>query len=233
MWWDTFQRDEWSVWQKPYYVITFTILSAHSTLWVLKVVTEPPKCCLDSSLKHEKLLLGVEACHQSHNHQGSQCHILFISFYFWGGTGVGTQGLTLVRQVFLLLEPLHQPIFVTSCLEIGSRELFSQAGFELDHPDLCLLSTRITGMSHWHLATVVLCYGVLANYYSVRSSPEYPVSWGESLFWKKHIDPSVHLLCQKALPLLPDEILKEREKPKLGPSRLRGTPHLHVPCCTV
>jgi hypothetical protein len=49
------------------------------------------------------------------------------------GTGVRTQGLH--------LGPLHQPFIVKGFFEIGFLELFAQAGFERDPPDLCLLSS--------------------------------------------------------------------------------------------
>jgi hypothetical protein len=61
--------------------------------------------------------------------------ISFVSFSF-AVLGFETQGLH--------LEPLHQHF---SCMmdsfAIGSHELFSR-----DPPDLCLLSSRIIGMSH-------------------------------------------------------------------------------------
>jgi hypothetical protein len=47
---------------------------------------------------------------------------------FFCGTEVWSQGLH--------LKPLHQSFFEMGFLKIGSRELFAQAGFELDPPDL-------------------------------------------------------------------------------------------------
>jgi hypothetical protein len=35
------------------------------------------------------------------------------------------------RQALLLLEPLHQPFFVTGSFKIGFHKLFATAGFEL------------------------------------------------------------------------------------------------------
>jgi hypothetical protein len=49
-------------------------------------------------------------------------YVWFFFFFFFCSTGVLTQGLH--------LEPLHQPFFVMSFFEIGSLELFAQAGFE-------------------------------------------------------------------------------------------------------
>jgi hypothetical protein len=43
--------------------------------------------------------------------------------YFWGGTGIWTQGLN--------LDPLHQPFFVVDFFKRGSCELFAQVGFKL------------------------------------------------------------------------------------------------------
>jgi hypothetical protein len=56
----------------------------------------------------------------------------------WGGGGAGAWTLE------LHLEPLHQPFFVMNFFEIGSRELFAQAGFELRSSWV----VRITGVSH-------------------------------------------------------------------------------------
>jgi hypothetical protein len=47
--------------------------------------------------------------------------MISLSFFF-GSTGIGTQGLH--------LEPLHQPFFVLGFFKIGSCKLFVQAGFE-------------------------------------------------------------------------------------------------------
>jgi hypothetical protein len=44
---------------------------------------------------------------------------------FFGSTGVWTQGLTFARQVFLPLEPIHQPIFALGVFEIWPGELFA------------------------------------------------------------------------------------------------------------
>jgi hypothetical protein len=49
-----------------------------------------------------------------------------ISFFFFFGSTVRTQDLTLARAGALPLEPLCQPFFLT-----GSPELFAWAGFEL------------------------------------------------------------------------------------------------------
>jgi hypothetical protein len=49
--------------------------------------------------------------------------ILFICFF--NGSGVSTQGLTLTRQVLLLLEPPCLPFFVMAFFEIGCLELFA------------------------------------------------------------------------------------------------------------
>jgi hypothetical protein len=65
-----------------------------------------------------------------------QTVILLISFTplkknFFDGTGAWTQGYTLSHSTI--------PFFSEGFFEIGSRELFGQAGF--GPPDLCLLSS--------------------------------------------------------------------------------------------
>jgi hypothetical protein len=57
--------------------------------------------------------------HLSHT---PNCFGFCLFVHFWGN-GVWTQGLH--------FEPLHQPFFVKGFFEIGSRELFAWASFEL------------------------------------------------------------------------------------------------------
>jgi hypothetical protein len=67
------------------------------------------------SAAHSKVTASIHALDQSHL-KGFTCVLFFC------GTGIWTQGLH--------LEPLHHPYFCEGFFKIGSRELFSQAGFK-------------------------------------------------------------------------------------------------------
>jgi hypothetical protein len=51
-----------------------------------------------------------------------------LTFFFFFGTGVWTQGLTFARQALLPLEPLSQPLM--GFLEMGLANYFPGAGLE-------------------------------------------------------------------------------------------------------
>jgi hypothetical protein len=61
-------------------------------------------------------------------------------FFLFCSTGVWIQGLTLARQVLLLLEPLYQPFFCDGGFQDRVSQTFAQAGL-FDPLDLCLLSS--------------------------------------------------------------------------------------------
>jgi hypothetical protein len=54
----------------------------------------------------------------------------FIQQFFFGSTVVRTQGLTLARQVLYYLSHSTSPFLCVLGTQIGSQELFGQAGFE-------------------------------------------------------------------------------------------------------
>jgi hypothetical protein len=54
---------------------------------------------------------------------------LFLFIYFFGSTGIWTQGLMFAGHTLLPLEPLRQPCFVMGFFEIGSQKLLDQGWF--------------------------------------------------------------------------------------------------------
>jgi hypothetical protein len=83
---------------------------------------------------------------------GLELYLNFF-FFFFSSTGVWTQGLTLGRQVLLLLEPLCQFFFVMQFLKIGSRTICP--GW-LQNVILLISASRVArviGVSHQHLAS--------------------------------------------------------------------------------
>jgi hypothetical protein len=83
-------------------------------------------------------------------------------FFFFGGTGVWTQGLIFTRQALLPLEHSASHFWGMRFFEMGSWELFAWGWFQTK---ILLISAsqvaRITGMSHQHPACIVLrCHQV-------------------------------------------------------------------------
>jgi hypothetical protein len=78
---------------------------------------------------------------------------LSIHLQHWGVNSVSEVGT-------LSLEPLHLTFFVLGVLEIGSHELFAQDRLQTA---ILLISdssvARITGVSHWCPACLIIFYG--------------------------------------------------------------------------
>jgi hypothetical protein len=76
------------------------------------------------------VFLGMKSRALSMLGKCSTTELHLSTLFFFGSTG-WTQDFTVDRQAFLLFEPLHQPaLFCEGFFEIGSHELFAQAGFE-------------------------------------------------------------------------------------------------------
>jgi hypothetical protein len=86
----------------------------------------------------------------SSNTTSGEWKVVFF-FFFFCSTCVWTQGLH--------LEPFHQPFFMKGFFEIGSHELFASGW--LQTPILLISASwvsRITGMSHRHLAGFIFVH---------------------------------------------------------------------------